>query len=68
MPKRCKTSAEIVTNDKTENSTEIMAKIGIDGLQLRHSLFPPKRLDVKMPLQSIGRYRKSTYNSFSGHI
>ena len=40
----------------------------IDGLQLRHSFFPPKRLDVKMPLQSIGRYRKSTYNSFSGHI
>ena len=34
MPKRCKTSAEIVNNDKTENSTEIMAKLGIDGLQL----------------------------------
>ena len=40
----------------------------IDGLQLRHSFFPPKQLDVKMPLQSMGRYRKSTYNSFSGHI
>ena len=40
----------------------------IDGLQLRHSFFPPKQLDVKTPLQSIGRYRKSTYNSFSGHI
>ena len=40
----------------------------IDGLQLRHSFFPPKRLDVKTPLQSIGSYRKSSYNSFSGHI
>ena len=40
----------------------------IDGLQLRHSFFPPKRLDVKTLLQSIGSYRKSTYNSFSGHI
>ena len=35
--------------------------MSIDGLQLRHSFFPPKRLDVKTPLQSIGRYRKSTY-------
>ena len=40
----------------------------IDGLQLRHTFFPPKRLDVKTPLQSIGRYRKPTYNSYSGHI
>ena len=40
----------------------------IDGLQLRHSFFPPKRLDVKTPLQSIGRYRKSMHNSFSEHI
>ena len=40
----------------------------INGLQLRHSFFQPKRLDVKTPLQSIGRYRKATYNSFSGHI
>ena len=40
----------------------------IDGLQLRHSFFPPKRLDVKTPLQTIGRYRKSMYNSFSGHV
>ena len=39
----------------------------IGGLQLRHSFFPPKRLDVKTPLQSIGRYRKSMYNSLSGH-
>ena len=40
----------------------------IDGLQLRHSFFSPKRLDVKTPLQSIGRYRKSMHNSFSEHI
>ena len=40
----------------------------IDGLQLRHSFFPPKRLDVKTPLQSIGRYRRSMHNSFSGHV
>ena len=39
-----------------------------DGLQLRHSFFPPKRLDVKTPLQSIGRHRKSMHNSFSEHI
>ena len=40
----------------------------IDGLQLRHRFFPPKRLDVKTPLQSSGRYRKSMYNSLSGDI
>ena len=27
------------------------------------AFFPPKRLDFKTPLQSIGRYRKSMYNS-----
>ena len=40
----------------------------IDGLQQRHSFFPPKRSDVKTPLQSIGRYRKLMHNSFSEHI
>ena len=42
--------------------------IFIDGLQLRHSFSAPKRLDVKMPLQSIEPYRKSMFNSFSGRI
>ena len=40
----------------------------IDGLLLLYSFFPPKRLNVKTPLQSIGRYPKLTFNSFSGHI
>ena len=26
----------------------------IDGLQLRHSFFPPKRLDVKTPYKALG--------------
>ena len=42
--------------------------LAFDGLQLRHSFFPPKPLDVKMPLQSIGHYRKSTFDSFSERI
>ena len=42
--------------------------IFIDGLQLRHSFSAPKRLDVKMPLQSIEPYRKSMFNSFCGRI
>ena len=37
----------------------------IVGLQLRHSFSSPKRLDVKMPLQSIETYRKSMFDSFS---
>ena len=52
----------------TENIILEVNCVHIDGLQVRHYFFPPKRLDVKIPLQSIGRYRKSTYNSFSGHI
>ena len=40
----------------------------VGGLQLRHSLFPPKPIDVKMRLQSVGRYRQSMFNSFSEHI
>ena len=40
----------------------------IGGLQLRHSFFPPKRLDVKTPLKNIGRYLKAMYNSFSGNV
>ena len=42
--------------------------IFIDGLELRHSFSSPKRLDVKMPLQSIEPYRKSMFNSFSVRI
>ena len=42
--------------------------IFIDGLPLRHSFSSQKRLDVKMPLQSIQPYRKSMFNSFSGRI
>ena len=40
----------------------------IAGLQLRHSFSSPKRLDVKMPLQSIETYRKSMFDSFSRRI
>ena len=40
----------------------------IDVLQLHRSFLPPKRLDVKTPLQSIGRYCKSMFISFSGHV
>ena len=57
-------------NTAISMSTKILViKLGvIDGLQLRHSFFPPKRLDVKTPLQNIGRYLKSMYNSFSGNV
>ena len=43
-------------------------RIIIVGLQLRHSFSSPKRLDVKMPLQSIETYRKSMFDSFSRRI
>ena len=42
--------------------------IFINGLQLRHGFSAPKRMDVKMPLQSIEPYRKSMLNSFNGRI
>ena len=61
-------SSHQLTNTSREILTTEPPRTAIDGLQLRHSFFPPKRLDIKMPLQSIGRYRKSTYNSFSGRI
>ena len=66
--KPARKSSLVVTFVLSESARLDQILSHIDGLQLRHSFFPPKRLDVKMPLQSIGRYRKSTYNSVSGHI
>ena len=43
-------------------SNHLYLLIFIDGLQLRHSFSAPKRLDVKMPLQSIEPCRKSMIN------
>ena len=58
----CSVKGEMKETNESKNF------IRIDGLQLRHSFFPPERLDVKMLLRSIGRCCKSTYNSFSGYI
>ena len=61
-------SAQEGISENIMRSSKSTVPTAIDGLQLRHSFFPPKSLDVKMPLQSIGRKRKSTFNSFSERI
>ena len=60
--KSCNTSISLILNFIPLKRQQTVISWIIDGLQLRHSFFPPKRLDVKTPLQSIERYLKSMYN------